>query len=416
MPTGPQRRPELFPSALQPSVFPHSLSRLGAQPFFLRDAEHEQHTLGHLNCLACEKARFMLLCKLSADRPFSESARLWLESRSVAATPGAISARYIRPNTEHSYEQYIRSLNLFFAEIPLEKIHIGNIRAYQQARTTGAPPFIRKRRPQDKAAKPCPASAKKINQEITILKMILRRAGCWTAELEEYYEPLVEIESDIPRSLTAEEQRLWLDVSRQEERWHLVYWYSVLAFGTSMSTNEMRALRIGDMDMYHRIVTVPWVGAKNKYRQRTIPLQTADVLWACEQLLQRAKDLRATEPQHYLFPFRKNPQPFDPTRPMTVSGIKKSWNEVRSASGLTWFRPYDTRHTAITRWAEYGMPIEVAMSMAGHVSRKMHDHYRHIGQMAQRKLLDRVSVYSDMAENASASYSIPRYAAAKRSW
>jgi hypothetical protein len=68
---------------------------------------------------------------------------------------------------------------------------------------------------------------------------------------------------------------------------------------------------------------------------------------------------------------------------MTESGIKKLWEEVRLASGLREFRPYDTRHTAITRPAEGGVPISTIMKRAGHVSAKMTDHYTHISDASQ---------------------------------
>ena len=50
------------------------------------------------------------------------------------------------------------------------------------------------------------------------------------------------------------------------------------------------------------------------------------------------------------------------------------------ASGLRNFRPYDTRHTAITRLAEDpNTSPAMIRSMAGHVSQRMTDHYTHIG-------------------------------------
>ncbi len=76
---------------------------------------------------------------------------------------------------------------------------------------------------------------------------------------------------------------------------------------------------------------------------------------------------------------------------MTVSGLKRAWNEVRRASGLKWFRPYDTRHTAITRWAEAGMNISDIMALAGHVSARMTMHYTHISQQSKRRALEAVA-------------------------
>jgi integrase len=358
-----------------------------------KEAYIGQHTLGHIDCSACEKARSLTLSCISADLPFSVASALWLESRSFRAAPGAISARYIRKSTEKSYRQYVNSLCLFFGQLRLNKIHLGHMREYQEARVTGAPPFVRRRRPNKNVEPgPCPASPKKANQELSILKMILRRAQCWTEEMDEFYERFDEDESELPRALTAEQQRLWLDVSLFKPRWHIVHWYSMLAFETSMSTNEIRALRIGDVNLYHGILSVPPAGGKNKYRVRTIPLYSADVKWAAEQLLARARDLGGVDPQHFLFPWRRPPADFDPTKPMTVSGIKKLWEEVQNASGFNGkkgprFRAYDTRHTAITRWAEGGMHIAEIMAMAGHMTRRQTEHYTHITHAVKMKAL-----------------------------
>lgn len=381
-------------------------------PFPARTGASEAHTLGHIDCPACERSRTTVLSCISCSLKFSVAAQLWLESRTFRAVPGAISARYIRATTEQSYRAYIASLNLFFADLPLEKIHLGHLRQYQEARVAGAPPFIRFRRPQDakprklpdgtvlpaKGKQPCPASAKKANQELSVLKMILRRAACWTEEMDEYYERFHEDESEIGRALSPEDQRRWLDVSRLKERWSVIHWYSQLAFATGMATNEIRSLRLGDVNLQQQIVSVPPLGAKNRYRVRTIPLTTAEAQWALEKLLVRAYHLGSRDPHHYLFPLclgrSKGPRDgstlisvYDPLKPMTVSGLKKPWEEVRQASGLTSFRPYDTRHTALTRWAEGGMDIAALMSLAGHVSVRMMRHYARISEQVKRRAL-----------------------------
>ena len=90
-------------------------------------------------------------------------------------------------------------------------------------------------------------------------------------------------------------------------------------------------------------------------------------------------------------PLAVPPHPFDPSKPMSVSGIKMQWNEVRTAANLKWFRPYDTRHTAITRWAENGVQISDIMVMAGHINPRMTLHYTHICEQAKRKQLEQVA-------------------------
>lgn len=354
-----------------------------------QSGEQVAHTFGHIDCPACERARAVTLSRILPSSLFAEAAAIWLDARSATASS---RARFLRKSTQDSYRHYIESLDLFFGNLRLEQIHVGHLRQYQEARIAGAPPFIRKRRPnKNVVAGPCPAAPKKVNQELSILKMILRRAQCWTQELDEFYEPYREEINDVPRALSPEEQQRWLAVARSRQDWWLVYWYSVLAFETSLSTNELRALRIGDVNLHHGILNVANEGAKNRYRARTIPLVSAEARWVMEQLLARAKDLGAASPLHYIFPFRDKKAPHDPTRPMSVSGIKRWWNEVRTASGLKWFRPYDTRHTAITRWAEGGMNPSDIMALAGHVSQRMMMHYTHISQQAKRRALEKVA-------------------------
>jgi integrase len=114
--------------------------------------------------------------------------------------------------------------------------------------------------------------------------------------------------SSMSRALTPEEQRRWLDAARSSPRWDVVYWYSLLAFDTCMSTNEIRALRLGDVNLQQRVLTVPVEGSKNFHRHRSIPIVSDGALWAVDSLLRRARELGAREPQHYLFPFKSPAQ------------------------------------------------------------------------------------------------------------
>jgi integrase len=338
---------------------------------------------------------------ISPALPFEEAANLYLQMRTLDV-PGRRGDRRIggilEQNTEISYAQYCASLSLFFAGMRLSKIHSGNLREYQKARLSGAKPFVRYRRPQDAKPRrmgsvelaplgktPCPAQPKKVNQELCLLKMILERAGLWTDQLDKEYEPLLEPQREIPRALTPEEQHHWLATAASRAEWEVVYWYSILAIDTLMSTDELRGLRLGDCNLLHRTVTVQ--RGKCRSRARTIQLANADVLWALEKLLERAEAAGARDYQHYLFPFRTGGRygQWEVTRPMTVSGLKRPWSAVRAASGLTWFRPYDPRHTGITRLAEAGVPIAVIKDRAGHITDKMSAHYTHVSESVQRQ-------------------------------
>ena len=334
--------------------------------------------------------------KITSEMIFSDAAERWV---SVFETR--------RRNTVDGYRQYIRSLNLFFGEMRLLDIlddSLSYITAYQKARFAGAEPFIRYRRPQDakarrvgdtiipaKGATPCPEKPKKVNQELGALIRILKRAGLWTEHHSDVYDELIEEIEELPRALTPDEQNLWLTTAKSRERWQIVHWYSLLMLHTAMSTNEIRALRLGDINLSMRSIQIPIEGAKNKHRYRPIDASNPWAAWALEQLLHRADELGSRDPQHYLFPWRISAGAwneshstrvgiYDPTRPMSESGIKKAWNEVRAESGITWFRQYDLRHTAITRMAEAGMSSSFIRKQAGHVSQRMQDHYTHLSQ------------------------------------
>jgi integrase len=334
------------------------------------------------------------------DLPFREAAQRWLRSRRVEEMPDptldgiAMPARrmrryhpvYIRPRTLQSYTDYVRALTLFFADRPLQSITPNDLRRYQAERSRGEAPFLRRRKP-DADPQPSPVSAKKVNQELEALIIMLRRAGLWKRPLCDEYEPLLPPMTEIARALTQEEEARWLAASRFAEHLFVVNWYSTLALHTCMSTNELRMLKVGDIHPEASVLTISSEGSKNVHRHRTVPLGSSDALWAVKNLLLRAAAIGSVEPHHYIFPFRKAGR-YIPVMPMGDSGIKKPWQEVRDKTALPWFRQYDLRHTAITRYAEAGTPLSVIMSMAGHISDRMRQHYTHISEATQLRWME----------------------------
>lgn len=346
---------------------------------------------------------------LSSNTPCSEALDLWLSDCILADPADMVPGRYLKETTETSYRQYVDSLKLFFADMPLEKIHAGNLREYQRARLLGHEPFLRYRRPQDakeriidgvkhppKGKTPCPVKPKKVNQELQVLKRVMQTAGAWTMEINKRYHRLAEEESEVQRALEPEEQELWLGTAASRPEWKVVHWYSLLAIGCTLSTNELRYLRLGDINLHHQTITVAGKGVKCRgkhkpARRRVIALVGADQLWAAEKLLERAKEeCGCRDPQHYVFPMRNRKFDFDPTTPMSNSGIKREWQEIRDETGLTWFRQYDCRHTGGTNLATEGWrPAQIKARM-GHITDEMMDHYTHISESAQRREFNRV--------------------------
>lgn len=320
---------------------------------------------------------------------FEQAADAFYSYRSVDAQPG-YHASYVRPTTLAGYRNQLGSLSLFFGGMCLADIHWWHLKSYQETRVAGAPPFIRKRRPHEDP-RPCPVKPQQANQETSLLKRLKVFAGCWTPEDEKLFCPLLEEQAEVPRALSPEEQGLWLEVARAQKKWHLVYLYSLVAFDTCCSTNELRLLRLGNVNHAQWLIAVPWPAAKNRHRHREIAVEDPDTMWALNELLARAHALCGSDPvrnpTHALFPSRSQKGAYNPLVPMSSSGLKKTWEQVRKASGLTWFRPYDTRHTAATRLAENGVPVDVIMARMGHANEQMRRHYTHISQQAQRRWL-----------------------------
>jgi integrase len=328
---------------------------------------------------------------LTPQLTFAAAFELWISRRILSNQGQWSNARYIAPRTERDLRQYAKEAGRFFGALRLSEIHAGHLHAYQQARAVC-----------DKAAGDWEqrAGANLIRKEVQTVMRVMRAAGVWREEIEDAYEPLQPVENDVPRAMTPEEQHRFLHVAGSREKWRLAYCYSLVALQTTASTNEMRALRLGDIFLDQGTIMVRSEGAKTKFRARTIPLQTPEVAWALDWLVGRARQLaeHAREegdysgspgPHCYLFPFHLCHDRYDPLRPMTVWGLRRPWQDIRTAAALSWLRPYDLRHTAITRMAEAGVPIHVIMSFAGHMSQKMQLHYTSISMAAKREWASR---------------------------
>lgn len=335
-------------------------------------------------CKALELETMQSTPQLGPATKFDEAASIFIELFNLSL-PGS-NVRFLKGRTIQDLQQYGRALSRFFGQWSLSEIHYWRIHAYYKLRALGGDGEI---------AWPRTAGANKIIQEVNFLVRVMKRAGAWTQEHETNYQPLQHIDSDIPLALTAEEQNRWLAVSSEKPEWKLVYLYSVVAFATAANHIETRQLKLRDVNLHNEYIEIRSGSAKNKYRTRTIPIDhESQALWALERLMERARTMGADQPQHYLFPGRVTRGIYDPMRPMSVHGLCNRWDEVRERAILPRFTPKDTRHTAITRWAEAGIPIHVIMSMAGHIRQQMQLHYVHISEVAKRKAVGRANKIS----------------------
>jgi integrase len=346
---------------------------------------------------------------------FSEAAENLIQSM-TAPVPYA-KARYRSRNTLRSYITMKRALDAFFSKHVLQEIHLGHFRQYQAERSTNPEmPTGKIRLKKEKGRKAhgpfdneaaaerwnrehggaymmfrarwaMPAGTAKVNGELAFLERLMKLAGCWTPDLERYYERFVVDESEIPRALTPEEQERFLGVAASRPEWAIVHWYGLVALHTGFSSDELRAIRQGDINLAYGILAVNRRVGKNKYRRREIALTDPACIWALERLLERAWQLGGRGPEHYLFPSRLVRNQFDGVRGMSEVGIRKQFEAVRFAAGLEWFQLNGFRHTAATRWAEAGVPQAVRMVRMGHTSAKMTAHYEHIAMSAERAIM-----------------------------
>ena len=338
-----------------------------------------QHTFGHVDCSACAGSQTLSFESVTPGLLFPEAFRIWIAHRTLDCAQNGVmvlNAGYLSHRTLRDYKACASALGKFFFGLRLSEIHAGHLREYQRARSVCDLTV---------AAWKKPCGANRIRKEIDLLLRILRAAKLWGEEQSLHFQPLRPVELDLPRAMQPDEQRRFLAVAASRVEWQFIYWYSVLALQTTASTNELRALRLVDVVPGQGILQIRREGAKNKYRMRTIPLETPEVIFAVECLIERARQLGSTAPHHCLFPIRESRRRYDPQRAMSDSGLKKRWHAVRAAAGLGWLRPYDLRHTGVTRMAEAGGPIHVMMAYAGHMTRRSQQHYVTVGMMAKRK-------------------------------
>jgi integrase len=334
----------------------------------------------------------MFFAPLSKEMYLESAVKSFLQQRNpphVLSTPGTPSRiRYIADRTLRDYEKKAKTLRQFFGTMRLCDIQPENLYAYQDARATGNG-FTRaygKRVVQSKAG------ATKINAELGFLKQMMILAGAWSPELAKHYRPFQVPDKDVPRALSYNEQQLFLSVASSRPRWHLIWWYSLVALDLTFSSDEMRTIRQGDINLQFRIVGVNRRHGKNNYRRREIPIADGACIWALERLLERAKELLGSnEPHHYLFPRRVVRGEYTGDLPTSETGFRKLFEEVRIEAELPWFCLNMWRHTAITRLAEAGVSMPIIQRRAGHSSPKMTEHYTHISEQAERLEMERAS-------------------------
>jgi integrase len=230
------------------------------------------------------------------------------------------------------------------------------------------------------------ASARTLNKELQVLRQILKRHKLWSN-----LQGDVKFERehcDIGKALTREEEKKLLKACASNALLNAVV---TLALNTALRKNEIRTLHWSQIDFEERTVTVG--RAKTHAGSgRVIPLNQP----AFDSLAKWAGRLVESNADDYVFPAceaagieREHPdrERIDPSRP--IKSWRSAWRGALKRAGLQ-LRFHDLRHTCITKLAESQASEQTLMAIAGHVSRKMIEHYSHIRMEAKRVAMDAI--------------------------
>ena len=218
--------------------------------------------------------------------------------------------------------------------------------------------------------------------EVGLLRRILKRYKQWV-RLADNVKMLPE-QPKPARVLSSEEKEKLVAVAASRPEWQVAHDATVLALNTTMRGCELRGLRWSDVNLFGRTLKIQRQSTKTDAGSRVLPLNQA----AYAILLRRrstAEALDDVELNHYVFPAGEHGR-IQPELPM--KGWRTSWRSLTKKAGLSGFRFHDLRHHAITELAEMGLSDQVIMSIAGHVSREMLEHYSHIRLEAKRQALE----------------------------
>jgi integrase len=314
--------------------------------------------------------------------PFKEAAEAYQKERigKVAERTTQFEAERLKPLIKH------------FGAVSLRMIKPESIGEYQQKRIADG------------------VKGRTVNMETGVLRRIIGKAKLF-AILAEFPRNFPEHEAEIGRVLSAEAKLHLFRVAGSRAGWMVAHCAAVLAASTTCRSVELKNLRWKDVDLMEGIFTVR--RSKSAAGRREITLN-ADARAALARLWERAEAIGGNAEEHYVFPGCEHAI-IDPTRPQkswrtawralvleaatqagrsaavesldrikSVAAAKAAWR--RAAAPFRGFRFHDLRHQAITEMAEHGASDAALMALAGHMSRRMMEHYSHVRTAAKREV------------------------------
>ena len=235
------------------------------------------------------------------------------------------------------------------------------------------------------------ASNRTINMEVATLRMVLKSARLW-GNLAADVKMLPE-RREIGRALTQDEEMRLLAACRKSPSRSL-YSAVVIFSNTGLRNGELRTARWSQVDLLKAAFQV----GKSKTaggEGRIVPLNRA-ALGALTEWRTRWPEAK---PEDYVFPTEKlayaNPEafgqgvmmPYSVDRKKPLGSWKRAWSTAKKQADVE-CRMHDLRHSFISKLAETQTPNATIQALSGHLSRKMLEHYSHIGAEAKRRAVD----------------------------
>lgn len=222
------------------------------------------------------------------------------------------------------------------------------------------------------------AQGRTVNIEIITLRQILKSYDLWLPLAGKVR--MLRERKDLAKALTTEQERALLAATAEADS--ACHTAAVLALNTAMRKDEIRLLRWEQIDLEKRTLTV----GQSKTEAGTGRLITLN-LPAFEALVRWAGRFPCVKPGDYVFPWCENRQT-DRMRP--TKGWRTAWRSALKRAGFH-CRFHDLRVTCITKLAESQASDMTIMSIAGHVSKHMLEHYSRIRVEAKRAALDAIA-------------------------
>jgi integrase len=143
-------------------------------------------------------------------------------------------------------------------------------------------------------------TARTVNYELRLLRGVMRYAKCWTGEFTEGYQPLRQKRRRVGRVATKDQLMKIIATAKNNEYWQLAMYCAAVAVGTGCRSWEIKNLRLEDIRLTAGTILIREEVAKN--RQEREPRLMALAEWGLQELQYRARQLGASEPEHYLLP------------------------------------------------------------------------------------------------------------------